>query len=53
VLDLARLAARAHQAGEVGPLRALAFFFKDPIGSTEHRLSTQYDQLCAWAGGLA
>jgi myo-inositol-1-phosphate synthase len=52
VLDLARLAARAHQAGEVGPLAALAFFFKDPIGSTEHRLSTQYDQLCAWAGGL-
>ena len=53
VLDLARLTARAHQAGEVGPLGALAFFFKDPIGSTEHRLATQYDQLCAWAGGLA
>jgi myo-inositol-1-phosphate synthase len=53
VLDLARLTARAHQAGEVGPLTALAFFFKDPIGTTEHRLATQYDQLCAWAGGLA
>lgn len=53
VLDLARLTARAHQAGEVGPLAALAFFFKDPIGSTEHRLATQYDQLCAWAGSLA
>lgn len=53
VLDLARLTARAHQAGEVGPLGALAFFFKDPIGSTEHRLASQYDQLCAWAGGLA
>jgi myo-inositol-1-phosphate synthase len=53
VLDLARLTARAHQAGRTGPLTALGFFFKDPIGSTEHRLSTQYDQLCAWAGGLA
>jgi len=53
VLDLARLTARAHQAGEVGPLGALAFFFKDPVGSGEHRLATQYDQLCAWAGGLS
>jgi myo-inositol-1-phosphate synthase len=53
VLDLARLTARAHQAGETGPLDALAFFFKDPIGTTEHRLATQYDQLCAWADGLA
>ena len=53
VLDLARLTARAHRAGEVGPLGALAFFFKDPVGSTEHRLAAQYDRLCAWAGGLA
>jgi myo-inositol-1-phosphate synthase len=53
VLDLARLVARAHRAGEVGPLGALAFFFKDPVGSSEHRLAAQYDQLCAWAGGLA
>lgn len=53
VLDLARLTARAHEAGEVGPLGALAFFFKDPVGSSEHRLSTQYDQLCAWAANLA
>lgn len=49
VLDLARLTARAHQAGEVGPLGALAFFFKDPVASTEHRLAAQYDALCAWA----
>ena len=53
VLDLARLTARAHQAGEVGPLAALAFFFKDPVASTEHRLAAQYDQLVSWAGGLA
>ncbi|HET9141480.1 inositol-3-phosphate synthase [Actinophytocola sp.] len=52
VLDLARLTARAHQAGCAGPLGALAFFFKDPVGSTEHRIATQYEQLCAWAGGL-
>ena len=52
VLDLARLTARAHQAGEVGPLGALAFFFKDPVGSSEHRLAAQYDQLRAWLGGL-
>ncbi|HEV2779442.1 MAG TPA: inositol-3-phosphate synthase [Actinophytocola sp.] len=52
VLDLARLTARAHRAGEVGPLGALAFFFKDPVGTTEHRLAAQFDQLCAWAAGL-
>jgi myo-inositol-1-phosphate synthase len=53
VLDLARLTARAHRAGEVGPLAALAFFFKDPVGTTEHRLAAQYDMLCAWAAGLS
>jgi myo-inositol-1-phosphate synthase len=53
VLDLARLTARAHQVGQVGPLTALAFFFKDPIGSSEHRLATQYGQLVAWAGTLS
>jgi len=52
VLDLARLTARAHQAGLAGPLAALAFFFKDPVASTEHRVTAQYEQLCAWAGGL-
>ncbi|HEU5472436.1 MAG TPA: inositol-3-phosphate synthase [Actinophytocola sp.] len=52
VLDLARLTARAHRAGLVGPLGALAFFFKDPVGSTEHRIASQYDQLCAWAAAL-
>jgi myo-inositol-1-phosphate synthase len=52
VLDLARLTARAHQARLAGPLAALAFFFKDPVGTTEHRIATQYEQLCAWAGEL-
>ncbi|HEV2780542.1 MAG TPA: inositol-3-phosphate synthase [Actinophytocola sp.] len=52
VLDLARLTARAHRAGESGPLPALAFFFKDPIGTDEHRLTVQYEQLRRWANEL-
>jgi myo-inositol-1-phosphate synthase len=47
VLDLARLALRAHEVGEVGPL-PFGFFFKDPAGSDEHRLAAQWDQLVAW-----
>lgn len=47
VLDLARLTLRAHEAGEVGPL-PFGFFFKDPAGSQEHRLSVQWDDLVAW-----
>jgi myo-inositol-1-phosphate synthase len=49
VLDLARLLARAHEIGEVGPVGAFGFFFKDPVGTDEHRLDAQYDALCAWA----
>jgi myo-inositol-1-phosphate synthase len=52
VLDLARLVARAHEAGERGPLRALAFFFKDPVDCAEHGLAAQYDALLAWARRL-
>ena len=33
VLDLARLTAAAHAAGQAGPLTDLAFFFKDPLGA--------------------
>ena len=51
VLDLVRLVARAHEVGEVGPLAALGFFFKDPAGSTEHRLSAQWDALTRGAPG--
>jgi myo-inositol-1-phosphate synthase len=53
VLDLARLTAAAHAAGAVGPLGALAFFFKDPIGSDEHRFAEQTTMLTDWAKGLA
>lgn len=49
VLDLARFAARAHEAGELGALGALGFYFKDPVGTDEHRLAAQYDLLRTWA----
>ncbi len=52
VIDLARFAARAHEAGEFGPLTALAFFFKDPVGMSEHRLAAQFEMLRAWARRL-
>jgi myo-inositol-1-phosphate synthase len=51
-LDLARFAARAHECGEVGALSSLAFYFKDPVGTRDHRLAAQYDALLAWARGL-
>ncbi|MEU5881428.1 inositol-3-phosphate synthase [Spirillospora sp. NPDC047279] len=49
VLDLARFTARAHEAGEAGALVPLAFFFKDPAGTTDHRLDAQYTALREWA----
>jgi myo-inositol-1-phosphate synthase len=52
VLDLGRLVARAHEAGAAGPLAELAFFFKDPLGTTEHRLEQQFALLCDWAAAL-
>jgi myo-inositol-1-phosphate synthase len=53
VIDLARLTALAHQRGRSGPLAALAFFFKDPVAATDHRVVAQYDTLQAWAATLA
>ncbi|MFJ8198252.1 inositol-3-phosphate synthase [Streptomyces sp. NPDC096152] len=52
VLDLARLAARAHERGISGPLGELAFFFKDPVGSEEHAVMSQYETLRTFAAGL-
>lgn len=52
VLDLARLTARAAATGRAGAQPDLAFFFKDPAGSDDHRLDHQYARLCAWAEGL-
>lgn len=52
VLDLARLLSRAHEAERVGALSELAFFFKDPVAATEHRLVPQYEMLREFAASL-
>ncbi|HEV2372762.1 MAG TPA: inositol-3-phosphate synthase [Streptosporangiaceae bacterium] len=52
VIDLARITAAAHQAGHTGPLTALAFFFKDPLGDTDHALHAQWDALRTFVAGL-
>ncbi|MEU1408798.1 inositol-3-phosphate synthase [Streptomyces sp. NPDC005728] len=52
VLDLARLAARAHQAGITGSLTELGFYFKDPDGGSS-ALAEQYDALTGFAARLA
>ncbi|WP_431038121.1 inositol-3-phosphate synthase [Streptomyces sp. P6-2-1] len=51
VLDLARLLARAHEAGLSGPRPELGFFFKDPDGGSSS-LGEQYTALLAFAGRL-
>jgi myo-inositol-1-phosphate synthase len=53
LLDLARLVAGAHRAGQAGPLGALGFFFKDPLGRTEHRLAEQATALSDWVRRLS
>ncbi|TCO46485.1 myo-inositol-1-phosphate synthase [Actinocrispum wychmicini] len=52
VLDLARLVSAAHADGQTGPLAALAFFFKDPLGTDEHRFAEQTRMLADWAARL-
>ncbi|WP_435238813.1 inositol-3-phosphate synthase [Streptomyces sp. YPW6] len=52
VLDLARLLARAHEAGISGPLPELGFYFKDPDGGTSAALAEQYATLLTFAGRL-
>ncbi|MFP5367680.1 MAG: inositol-3-phosphate synthase [Actinomycetes bacterium] len=49
VLDLSRLMALAHAAGEEGHVEALGFFFKDPWGSDEHSFANQTRNLVEWA----
>lgn len=53
VLDLVRLVATAHARGRSGPLPELGFFFKDPVGGSEHRLAEQWHELVAWRRGLS
>lgn len=48
VLDLARLSALALERGHLGAMPFLGFYFKDPVGSSEHSLVRQYDNLVAW-----
>jgi myo-inositol-1-phosphate synthase len=52
VLDLARLALRAHEAGLSGPLGELGFYFKDPVGDGPAALGEQYAELAGFAGRL-
>ncbi|MEW2635643.1 inositol-3-phosphate synthase [Streptomyces sp. NPDC048389] len=51
VLDLARLVARAHEAGLSGPLPELGFYFKDPDGGPAG-LSDQFTALLSFADCL-
>jgi myo-inositol-1-phosphate synthase len=48
VLDLARLALFAQRRGEVGVLRHLACFFKNPMGVQEHDFFKQFAMLEAY-----
>ncbi|WP_369231880.1 inositol-3-phosphate synthase [Streptomyces sp. R21] len=52
VLDLARLTARAHEAGLTGPLSELCFYFKDPVGDGPSALGEQYAALVGFAQRL-
>ena len=49
VLDLARLALLAQRRGEVGCLRHLACFFKNPMGAEEHDFFKQWAMLMEYA----
>ncbi|MEU6355290.1 inositol-3-phosphate synthase [Streptomyces sp. NPDC047072] len=51
VLDLARLLARAHEAGLSGPLPELGFYFKDPDAGPSG-LSEQFSALLSFADRL-
>ncbi|GGS90012.1 inositol-3-phosphate synthase [Streptomyces cinerochromogenes] len=51
VLDLARLLARAHEAGLTGPRPELGFYFKDPDGGSS-ALADQYTALSGFAERL-
>jgi myo-inositol-1-phosphate synthase len=52
VLDLARLTAYVHARGQKGALAPLAFFFKDPLETSEHRLDGHFAILCEWVTNL-
>jgi len=47
IIDLARLMALEHRRGHTGVMNHLAFFFKDPMGTTELNLAAQWQALLA------
>ncbi len=53
VLDLARLALFAQRRGEVGELRHLACFFKNPMGVADHDFFHQWGMLEEYVKGCA
>ncbi len=53
VLDLARLALYAQRRGEVGVLRQLACFFKNPMGVADHDFFHQFAMLEEYVRGCA
>jgi len=50
MIDLVRFVDLARRRGERGLLPYLGFFFKRPLGGTEHRLDRQFAALCAHLG---
>lgn len=48
LLDLTRIALRAQDRGEGGPVRAAAPFFKNPVGVDEHDFHRQMQMFRAW-----
>lgn len=52
VIDLARLALRAQEAGFQGSLDDLGFYFKDPVGDSPAALGEQYAALLRFAERL-
>jgi myo-inositol-1-phosphate synthase len=49
VIDLARLAERAHRDGEYGPMPWLSFFFKSSPTPVPQDFASQWDALTAWS----
>ena len=48
LLDLMRLMGMALDRRERGVMANLAFFFKDPVGTSEHQLHKQFEMLERW-----
>jgi myo-inositol-1-phosphate synthase len=53
VIDLLRICDFCMRRGDSGLLTELGFFFKDPLGSSEHALMSQYQNLLSFLGAEA